>query len=190
MSLKRLFPLVLGPQEAGSRAFPLDSELEASHTQHHCHLPPLLGDLCFHGHLALLALQSVPVKDFRGIKTDRPPQSQISLLFFVYSLATRSVFSRRALEHGAHGIGLDDALRFSRHRRCHDTHVIATLPLVSDVSWRTLVTLSQQRCSDIPNLSLGFDRRHTVLPLCHFTLAPCGPYFPGLPGSPSRPGSP
>lgn len=120
MSLKRLFPLVLGPQEAGSRAFPLDSELEASHTQHHCHLPPLLGDLCFHGHLALLALQSVPVKDFRGIKTDRPPQSQISLLFFVYSLATRSVFSRRALEHGAHGIGLDDALRFSRHRRRHD----------------------------------------------------------------------
>lgn len=71
-----------------------------------CHLPALLVVLCFHGHLALLSPQLVPIKDFTGIKKDSTGRHSLSFALN-YSLATRSVLSRWALEHRAESTKLN-----------------------------------------------------------------------------------
>lgn len=126
----------------------------------------------------------------------RPPQAQLISKSIFYDLLSRHEVHLVPLGPGTWSRqqrqvkGRTELLSFTGAVMAVHTHVIATLSLVSVVSWRTLFTLSQQRYSDIPNFSLGFDGRLTVLSVFHFTCGPCAPYFPGLPGSPSRPGSP
>lgn len=157
-------------------------------------LPHLLLNLCFHGNPARPSPQFVPTKDFTDISSCvTRSHSLISRvnINLTYSLPARSIRPCCALKHTHH------MMLYKLWKSMKKTCVVLSLS-------HHLRALLCPRCfqegHDHPvttqiftyvcNLLLGVTRIILIWLSSSFTCIPSGPYFPGLPGSPSLPVSP